>query len=95
MPARIPSICKCLQKHCQRATYGALAGVLYGNEKAAQAAGNAMAKQPRTPLYSWIVRAGDGLPSGYALAQMHPDLKRKSQIIRTGLRAWLEENCPG
>ncbi len=38
----------------------------------------------RSPYSSWIVRTRDGLPGGYALEELHPDLESQPEIITEG-----------
>ena len=72
-----------LQMHRQRATY--------------QAFGEAIGTSPRQPLlehvhdplHSWVV-GSDGMPIGYDPDEMHPELKKRAQVIADGdeLRKW-------
>jgi hypothetical protein len=82
----IDSILSQLQRFRQRATYGAVAGVL------SRAARNLMEGRSRETSDSWIVSAKDGKPTGYAPEQMDPELESRERILRTTseLEAWLE-----
>jgi hypothetical protein len=67
-----------LNKRKQRATYGAVAGVL------GVSARGVMAGRPRNPKYSWVVAAtkqGRGWPTDYRFDQIHHDCL---QQIRAG-----------
>lgn len=74
-----------LARHKQRATYGALAGILGGLAR------SVMSGESKTANNSWVVAAKTGLPTGYTKSEMDPDLKIKSKIISDGdeLFAWL------
>ena len=76
-----------LDKHHQRATYRAVAGVA--------------GKTPRTVMqglkrgwrYSWVVNQENGEPSEYHDLQKHPALHERDQILSTpdALAAWLAD----
>ncbi len=70
----------------QRATYGAVGGLL------GQLPRSVMGKLPRVPKYSWVVLANTHEPSGYSRAQMDPDLKINAHVITNAaeLRSWLD-----
>ena len=57
----------------QRATYGAVAGVLNLSPK------GLMNDRPKLPKYSWIVSADTGAPTGYEEQQIDPDCVRQIQ----------------
>jgi len=42
---------------------------------------NLMTGHTRDPLHSWIVAVETGLPSEYATAERHPELKKNSRVI--------------
>jgi hypothetical protein len=90
----LEEIVRRLAKHRQRATYGAVGGVLYGpNQGAGQQCGNLLARKPRDPHHSWVVKKTDGLPSGYMRNQMDPDVAaRRSYVLvdSEDLESWLE-----
>jgi hypothetical protein len=73
------------QRH-QRATYGAVAGLLN------QPATFLMQGRPRDFRHSWVVNQETDLPTGYSAEEIHPSLKEHRQIISSSaqLRAWLE-----
>jgi hypothetical protein len=54
----------------QRATYGAVAGIVGGLAR------GLMSGRPKNPKYSWVVaKSGPnrGMPTGYARHEIHPD----------------------
>jgi hypothetical protein len=81
----IDSIAEQLDRFRQRATYGAVAAVLNRSPR------NLMSGRSRRPRDSWIVSNKDGLPTGYEPEQMHPELKSREPILRSGeeLGTWL------
>jgi hypothetical protein len=75
-----------LDERKQRATYGAVAGIL------GVVARGLMAGRQRNHKYSWVVAAtgsGRGSPTGYADEQIHPDCLRQ---IRARLDNLIEES---
>lgn len=64
-----------LDKHRQRATYGAVAALL---DRPAR-----WLMQGREPSrrYSWVVSKGSHEPTNYTSEQMHPELKRRQIVI--------------
>ena len=81
----IDSIAEQLDRFRQRATYGAVAAVLNRSPR------NLMSGRTRSPRDSWIVSNKDGLPTGYEAEQMHPEIKSREAILRSGreLESWL------
>jgi hypothetical protein len=77
-----------LERYRQRATYGAVAGLLNRDPY------TLFNGYPYTPRNSWVVRKSDGLPTGYHPQQLHPDLRKNSGIIQTTeeLKKWLSLN---
>ncbi len=75
-----------LDRHRQRATYGAVSQLL------GVPARSLMSGRPKDPRHSWVVRKSNGLPTGYAPMQRHPELERNPHVIEAGyeLRTWLE-----
>jgi hypothetical protein len=69
----------------QRATYGAVASVVNRSPR------NLMDKRSRGPRDSWVVSRKDGMPTGYAPEQVHPEIKSRETILATGsqLEGWL------
>ncbi|WP_412063522.1 hypothetical protein [Rubrivirga sp. IMCC45206] len=84
MSDSLTDILYALQESRQRATYGAVAGVL-----------NAVPRRPKDPLHSWVVSAKNGRPSGYPVDAVHADLEAHEQILTTpeDLEAWLPERA--
>ncbi len=82
----IDSILTELQRFQQRATYGAVGGILN------RAPRILMEGRSREVKDSWIVSSKDGLPTGYEPEQMDPGLKVRERILRSRaeLEAWLE-----
>ena len=70
----------------QRATYGAVAGVLNSAPR------TLMSGRPRDPRHSWIVSRRSGEPTGYAPDQMDPALATRPEVLKSpdALRIWLE-----
>lgn len=83
----IDSIADQLDRFHQRATYGAVAGVLKRGPR------NLMTGRSRSQRDSWIVSSGNGLPTGYPPEQVHPDIKARETVLRTAseLEAWLAD----
>ena len=78
-----------LDRHQQRATYGAVAGVV------GSGAQSVMSKRARTQLNSWVVNARSKLPTGYSDAEVHAELRRRAHVISTSaeLSAWLQSRA--
>jgi hypothetical protein len=74
-----------LARYRQRATYGALAGIVGGLPR------SVMSGLPKTPENSWIVAAASGLPTGYSAHELDAELQSRSNVISTAdeLLAWL------
>lgn len=85
-PLSLGIILRELDSAKQRATYGAVGGLLGRLPR------SVMGRLPKTPKHSWVVRADTLEPSGYSKAQMHPDLRRNAHVINTPaeLRDWLD-----
>jgi hypothetical protein len=83
----IDSIVAVLDQFRQRATYGAVASVLKRGPR------NLMQGRSRSQRDSWIVSTVDGMPTGYQPDQVHPEIKSRETIFRTGeeLEAWLAD----
>lgn len=79
------SILDSLAGQQQRATYGAVAGVLNSAPRAL------MAGRPRDPRHSWIVSRRTGEPTGYGPDQIDPALTTRPEVLRTpdALLSWL------
>jgi hypothetical protein len=82
----IDSIVDQLDRFRQRATYGAVAGVLKLSPR------NLMSGRSRNQRDSWIVSRNDGMPTGYEPEQVHPEIKSREQILMSAedLGSWLE-----
>lgn len=81
----LDGILAALNHHRQRATYGAVAAFL------GQTPRLLMQGRPRGQDSSWIVAKTTGRPSGYADADVHPELTTHETILTTrdDLAAWL------
>ena len=81
----IDSILDQLETFHQRATYGAVAGVVDSSPR------SLMIGRERNQQSSWIVSRQTGLPTGYTPEQTHPELAERERILATPeeLRAWL------
>jgi hypothetical protein len=81
----LDSILDQLDQFHQRATYGAVAGVVDSSPR------SLMSGRERDPHSSWIVRHETGQPTGYADEQKHESLTERKWIISTpdDLRKWL------
>jgi hypothetical protein len=82
----LDSILERLGQFHQRATYGAVAGVVNTSPR------SLMSGRERDGGSSWIVSRSDGRPTGYTPEQMHPMLEEREEIIASpeALRVWLE-----
>jgi len=83
----IDQIIEQLARHRQRATYGALAGVVGGLAR------SVMGRHPRTQRNSWVVSASTGLPTAYLPQDIDLQLLSRSHVITSAdeLRQWLEQ----
>lgn len=82
----LDSIVEQLDHFQQRATYGAVAGVLNLSPR------NLMAGRTRNQRDSWIVTHHTGLPTGYKVDQVHPEIGSREEILNSAkdLSDWLE-----
>lgn len=82
---QLQSIVALLSKHSQRATYGAVGGLV------GLPARSVMSGQPKNKENSWVVSAKTKKPTGYLPGEMHPDLEANSTVISapSDLAAWL------
>ena len=86
MPAdTLDQILDALHRARQRATYGAVAGVLGAAPR------TLMKQRGRDQRHSWVVSRKSGQPTGYEPDQLHPDLALVDHVIesRDELSAWL------
>lgn len=81
----LDSILDQLNEFHQRATYGAVAGVVNSSPR------SLMSGRDRDQRSSWIVRRETGFPTGYSDEQKHAALAERERIIGSPdeLRAWL------
>jgi hypothetical protein len=81
----LDAILDLLDQYQQRATYGAVGGVLGVPPM------SVLRKRPRDPRHSWIVNQETGAPTGYTSEQCHAQLRLRATIIDTpaALHAWL------
>ena len=73
-----------LNERKQRATYGAVAGIVGGLPR------GLMAGRQRNHKYSWVVAKQGSRPTGYTNEQIHPDCLRQ---IRDGLDNVIEDSA--
>lgn len=83
----IDSILDLLDRNQQRATYGAVAGVV------GRAPRSLMSGRQRTARDSWIVKRETGLPAGYDPDRIHPDIRSRDEVLSSpsDLRDWLAD----
>lgn len=76
-----------LDSHHQRATYGAVAGVVNSSPR------SLMSGRDRDQRSSWVVRRETGQPSGYSEEQKHRALSERERILSSPeeLRVWLRD----
>ena len=76
-----------LSKYHQRATYGAVAGLL------GKVPRSLMQGLPRDWRHSWVVNKDTGLPSEYPAGKIHPAIQERVEILDTeeALESWLNE----
>ena len=81
----LDTIVQALNAGRQRATYGAIAGILGSPAQAL------MSGRERNPLNSWVVNQDSGLPTGYEPMHVHADLLQESTVLSTAaeLNDWL------
>jgi hypothetical protein len=77
-----------LAQHHQRATYGAVGGVV------GLPAQSVMYRQPKSHQNSFVVSSRYHLPTSYLPQELHPNLQSRSMVIASAddLRAWLREH---
>jgi hypothetical protein len=82
----LDSILELLQRHHQRATYGAVAALVGRTPQ------NVMQGCPRNRLHSWVVNQKTRLPTKYPAGMIHPALEERADVISSAqeLAAWLE-----
>lgn len=85
----LDAIVDLLDRHRQRATYGAVAGLL---DRPATFLMSGLARAPR---YSWIVNQKTLRPTGYAPDEIHPALEERRFVLLTPeeLRSWIDRKA--
>ena len=85
-PLSLGIILRELRAAQQRATYGAVAGLVGRLPR------SVMQGLPKNAANSWVVLSDSGEPSGYHAAQLDPGLHRNPHVIRDvdELRGWLD-----
>ena len=66
-----------LNQHQQRATYSAVAALI------GHAPRSLMKGKPREQSNSWIVAVRSGVPTGYGETELHPELRKNANVLRT------------
>ena len=81
----LDQILDALDRHRQRATYGAVAKLVDRPPLFL------MAGRPRDFRHAWVVNATTGLPTNYGPADMPSDLRRRAEILSSSraLEDWL------
>lgn len=81
----LDTIIDTLDRNRQRATYGAVAGLLRTTPR------KVMTGRPRDPRHSWVVSRSTGQPTKYPPEQVHPELETNPKVIITHeeLAGWL------
>jgi len=81
----LDAILDLLSQYHQRATYGAVGGIL------GVPAAFVMQGRPRNPRHSWVVNQETGEPTGYNPGQCDPQFSTRDTILMTdaALLAWL------
>lgn len=76
-----------LNAYHQRATYGAVAGVVDSSPR------SLMTGRDRDQRSSWVVSRDSGQPSGYAEEKKHGALTERERILSSpeALRVWLRD----
>jgi hypothetical protein len=77
MTTRLDAILDLLNRHHQRATYGAVAGMLGVMPR------SVMQGREKNKRHSWIVNQDTGLPTDYHDFLMHPALLEGDEVLRT------------
>jgi hypothetical protein len=74
-----------LDRHRQRATYGAVGEVVKRPPLFL------MAGRPRDFRHSWVVSKSTGLPTNYGPQDMHPEIRANDEVLSTGeeLAHWM------
>lgn len=82
----VDQILDALERGRQRATYGAVASAVQVSPRLL------MKGRTRDRRHSWIVNRTTGLPTGYEVDDLHPELQAHPDVLATGqqLAAWME-----
>jgi hypothetical protein len=85
MSHQLDEILSALDRNQQRATYSAVAALVGETPRAL------MRGKPRAPGNSWVVSKNTGVPTGYADADLHPQLRANEKVLitREELAEWL------
>ena len=77
-----------LDRHRQRATYGAVGGVV------GKLPIHVMRGRDKTPRHSWVVSQRTGEPTSYPASALHAELTTREHVIDDvdEMRAWLAEH---
>lgn len=75
----LDGIVQLLDRHHQRATYGAVADLL------GVPARSLMSDVPKRKLYSWVVSAQTFQPTRYPPSAIHADLQENDEVLSTSL----------
>jgi hypothetical protein len=83
--SRLDQILDALNRHHQRATYGAVAGLVGAVPRAV------MSGRRRDWRHSWVVNEGTGKPTEYSDLRIHPSLTENAHVISSAeeLQRWL------
>jgi hypothetical protein len=83
---RLDEILDVLDRFHQRASYGAVAGLVGAIPRAV------MAGRPRDWRHSWVVNEETGRPTSFSPPSIHPAIAERSEIIVRSdeLNKWLE-----
>jgi hypothetical protein len=82
----IDQVLDLLNKHHQRATYGAVADLVGGHAR------SILQGRDRDWRHSWVVNQDTGLPTGYPKGKVHPAIAERPEILSTAgeLKDWFE-----
>lgn len=75
--SRLDTILDALDRHHQRASYGAVAGLL------GTTARSVLQGRPKNRRHSWVVNQETGKPTGYHDFLVHPALEERSRVLTT------------
>lgn len=85
--SRLDVILDALDRHHQRASYGAVAGVL------GTTARSVLQGRPKNKRHSWVVNQETGQPTGYHDFLIHPALEERAEVLSSAeeLARWLAQ----